>query len=58
MHSINWLIEDNSTITEQDIVPIQTFLDQKYVGEMMIYPVQQKEFYTEPYISLLIQRAR
>lgn len=56
--SISWLIEDDGMITENYTAPIQTYLGQRYVGEMMIYPVQQKELYVEPYISMLIQLNR
>jgi hypothetical protein len=56
--SINWSIEDDGTITEQVVAPYQPYLGQRYVGELMIYPVQQKELYVEPYVSMLLQLNR
>ena len=53
--SINWLIESDGTITEQLNIPTYTFVDRKYIGELMVYPIQQKELYIEPYIPMFYQ---
>lgn len=50
--SISWLIDSEGIVTEEQTVLGQSLLGRKFVGEMMIYPVQQKELYLEPYISM------
>jgi len=49
--SISWKIEPDGTVTEEQIMG-HSLLGRQFVGEMMIYPVQQKELYLEPYISM------
>lgn len=49
--SVNWLIDSEGTVSEESVLG-QSFFGRKIVGEMMIYPVQQKDLYLEPYISM------
>jgi len=50
--SISWLFEPDGTIIEEQTVLGRQLVFRRFVGEMMIYPVQQKELYLEPYISM------
>jgi len=50
--SLNWLLEPDSTVTEQEALQSESFLGRKYIRPMMIYPIQQKELYVEPFISM------
>jgi hypothetical protein len=53
--SISWLLEPDGTITEEQILLGRQLVGRQFVGEMMVYPIQQKELYLEPYISMLKQ---
>lgn len=53
--SLNWLIEPDGTITEKEALQSKSFLGRKYEGPMMIYPIQQKELYVEPFISMFLR---
>jgi len=50
--SISWLIEPDGTTTEEQSILGRSLVGRRFVGEMMIYPVEQKELYLEPYISM------
>jgi len=50
--SISWQIEPDETVTEEERVLGRSLVGREFVGEMMIYPVQEKELYLEPYISM------
>lgn len=56
--SLSWLIESDGTLTERESPPVTSLVGRKYIGEMMIYPIQQKELYLEPYISTFTQLNR
>lgn len=56
--SLSWLIEDDGTLTERESPPVTSLAGRKYIGEMMIYPLQQKELYFEPYITMFTQLNR
>jgi hypothetical protein len=53
--SISWQIEPDGTVTEEQTVLGRSLVGRKFVREMMIYPVQQKELYLEPHVSMLVQ---
>lgn len=53
--SINWLKEPDGTVTEQNAIQLRSFMGRRYLGPMMIYPIQQKELYVEPFISMFVQ---
>lgn len=51
--SVSWQIEPDGTVTEEQTIMGRSLVGREFVGEMMIYPIQQKELYVEPYISML-----
>jgi hypothetical protein len=53
--SISWLLEGDGTITEEQALMGRQLLGRQFIGEMMVYPIQQKELYLEPYISMFKQ---
>ena len=57
--SVNWKIEkETGEITEEDI-PIGTSMTgRRFVGDVMLYPIAEKELYLDPYISMLLRLNR
>jgi len=53
--SVSWMIEPDGTVTEEESIPARSLVGRRYVGPMMIYPIQQKELYVDPYISMFAQ---
>ena len=49
--SISWLIGEDGIVTEEQTLG-SSLIGSRYVGQMMIYPVQQKELYLEPFVSM------
>ena len=56
--SIGWEIEPDGIVTEEQTVLGRSLVGREFVGEMMIYPVQEKELYLDPYISMFVQLNR
>ena len=56
--SISWQVEPDGTVTEEQTVLGRSLVGREFVGEIMIYPVQEKELYLEPYISMFVQLNR
>jgi hypothetical protein len=57
--SVDWLIEKGTNdVLEVETVKVQSHLGRKYEGEMMIYPIAEKELYADPYISMLLRLNR
>lgn len=56
--SISWRIEPDGTVTEEQSMLGRSLMGRKFVGEMMIYPVEEKELYIDPYISMFVQLNR
>jgi len=56
--SISWLIDKKSKrvieVSERGL----SYMGRKYEGEMMIYPIAEKELYFDPYISILLRLNR
>jgi hypothetical protein len=56
--SINWQIEGKSN----EIVEVNergsSLLGRNYVGELMLYPIAEKQLYLEPYISMFVRLNR
>lgn len=56
--SISWLIDKKSKrvieVSERGL----SYVGRKYEGEMMIYPIAEKELYFDPYISMLLRLNR
>ena len=54
--SVNWLIEERTgDVVEEEMTSGHSHMGRRYVGEMMIYPVAEKELYLDPYISMLLR---
>jgi hypothetical protein len=57
--SVNWQIDrETGDIIEQDMALGESLLGRQYAGEMMIYPVAEKQLYLDPYISMLLRLNR
>jgi hypothetical protein len=57
--SVDWLVEKGTNdVIEVDVAKGRSHLGRKYEGEMMIYPVAEKELYADPYISMLLRLNR
>jgi hypothetical protein len=41
-----------------ETIKAQSHLGRKYEGEMMVYPIAEKELYADPYISMLLRLNR
>lgn len=56
--SVNWLIEEGTgEVIETEMTGI-SHVGRRFVGEMMIYPIAEKELYFDPYISMLLRLNR
>jgi hypothetical protein len=51
--SVDWFIDAEGKITRETSVPTQSFVPRRVVGEMMLYPIQEKGLYREPYFTML-----
>lgn len=57
--SINWLIEkETGEVIEQEMAKGHSHLGRTYEGEMMVYPIAEKQLYFDPYISMLLRLNR
>lgn len=56
--SVNWLIEKRSKKVIEVTERGRSYVGRKYEGEMMIYPIAEKELYFDPYISMLLRLNR
>lgn len=56
--SISWQVEPDETVTEEQILLGRSLVGREFVGELMIYPIEQKELYVDPYISMFVQLNR
>lgn len=57
--SINWLIEKESgEVVEQEMMKGHSLMGRRYEGEMMVYPIAEKQLYLNPYISMLLRLNR
>ena len=56
--SISWLIDEKTG----DVIEVSekghSLMGTSYAGEMMLYPISEKELYLEPYISMLVKLNR
>jgi hypothetical protein len=56
--SINWMIDEKTG----DVIEVSekghSLMGASYTGEMMLYPISEKELYLEPYISMLVRLNR
>ena len=51
--SISWLIEEESGKIIEVAEKGNSMMGRRYKGEMMLYPIAEKELYLDPYISML-----
>jgi hypothetical protein len=56
--SINWFIEKGSDTVIEVTTKGDSYVLREYSGEMMVYPIAEKELYTDPYISMLLRLNR
>lgn len=57
--SISWRIEKGTNlVTEETTLGGRSLMGRRFVGEMMIYPIAEKELYLDPYISMLLRLNR
>jgi len=57
--SINWKLEKGTgEVTEEDILGGSSLMGRQFVGDVMLYPVAEKELYVNPYISMLMRLNR
>jgi hypothetical protein len=57
--SINWKVEKRTgEITEEDIPLGRSVTGRQFVGDVMLYPIAEKELYLDPYISMLLRLNR
>jgi len=56
--SINWFIEKGSDTVIEVTTKGDSYVLREYSGEMMVYPIAEKELYTNPYISMLLRLNR
>ena len=56
--SVNWQIEEKTRKVIERMEKGSSMIGRKYVGELMLYPIAEKELYFEPYISMLVRLNR
>jgi len=56
--SVSWLIEKGTNRVIEVMERGRSYVGRKYEGEMMIYPIAEKELYFDPYISMLLRLNR
>lgn len=57
--SVNWLIEKGTNeVVEEEMVRGRSHMGRRFRGEMMLYPIAEKELYLEPYISMFLRLNR
>ena len=56
--SINWFIEKGTDKVIEVTTKGDSYVGREYSGEMMVYPIAEKELYTDPYISMLLRLNR
>jgi len=57
--SVDWLIEKGTNdVIEVETAKGQSHMGRKYKGEMMLYPIAEKELYLDPYVSMILRLNR
>ncbi len=58
--SITWLLDDRWGLTEQRVPPMEmkTYTGGKFRGPGMLYPIEEKELYIEPYETMYLMLNR
>ena len=52
--SVSWFVDSEGTVTEEQMIGT-SLVGREYLGEMMVYPIQEKQLYLEPYITMFRQ---
>ncbi len=54
--SITWLLDDRWGLTEQRVPPeaMKTYTGRKFRGPGMLYPIEEKDLYVEPYETMYL----
>lgn len=50
--SINWLINDDESISEERLIAERTVTGEEFKGRKMILPIEEKEVYIRPFINM------
>lgn len=53
--SVSWLIEEKTGNIFELMERGKSYVGRRYKGEMMLYPIAEKELYLDPYISMLLR---
>lgn len=56
--SLNWLIDEKTGEVIEVTEKGNSLMGRSYVGELMLYPIAEKELYLEPHISMLVRLNR
>ena len=58
--SLTWLNDPEYGLTEQRIIPrdLKTATGSRFLGQVMLYPIEEKELYVEPYLTMFQQLNR
>lgn len=50
--SLDWFLNANGDVTRETSPPSKTYVKRDVLGEVMIYPIQEKALYMEPYFTM------
>ena len=56
--SISWLVDAKTKEVVELMEKGSSLIGRKYAGELMLYPIAEKQLYLEPYISMLLRLNR
>lgn len=58
--SITWMMDPEFGLTEQSAIPrdMRTYMGGRFSGQVMVYPIQEKELYIEPYMTMFHELLR
>jgi hypothetical protein len=56
--SFNWLIDEKTREVIEVTEKGNSLIGTSYAGELMVYPIAEKELYLEPYVSMLVRLNR
>jgi hypothetical protein len=58
--SVTWLNDPDYGLTEQRVIPknLKKWTGSRFLGQVMIYPVEEKALYVEPYLTMFLQLNR
>jgi len=58
--SVTWLLDPVHGLTEQRVVPkdMSKYTGRKFSGQVIVYPIEEKQLYVEPYMTMFHQLNR